>query len=153
MREVWGLSKAVCEYRCRKGDFELIFTYYARRVCGAGMWRQIESKRGNFRQISTASLWLLCAARSERISIRVIVLAFARNSLGTAASRGYFTKKVHPGLVLRICRKLYSAKLRDLCFSFTRTAVATRGCQLTTWHAVSQRIWNPLDLDPPVQIC
>ena len=53
-------------------------------------------------------------------------LAFARNSLGTAASRGYFTKKVRPGLVLRICRKVYSAKLRDLCFSFTRPAVATR---------------------------
>ena len=75
---------------------------------------------------------LLCAARSERISIRVIVLAFARNSLGTSASRGYFTKKVRSGIVLRICRKVYSAKLRDLCFSFTRTAVATRGYQLTT---------------------
>ena len=66
---------------------------------------KLNPKRQFPRQISTASLLLLCAARSERISIRVIVLAFARNSLGTAASRGYFTKKVSPGLVLRICRK------------------------------------------------
>ena len=60
---------------------------------------------------------LLCEARSERISIWVIVLAFAQNSLGTAASRGYFTKKIRPGSVLRICRKVHSAKLRDLCSS------------------------------------
>ena len=60
------------------------------------------------------------------------VLAFARNSLGTAASRRYFTKKVRPGSVLRICRKVHSAKLRDLCFRSHALAVATRGCQLTT---------------------
>ena len=71
---------------------------------------------------------LLCAARSERIPIRAIVLTFARNSLGTDASRGYFTKKVRPGLVLRIFRKVHSAKLRDLCFSLTKRSQAELAC-------------------------
>ena len=75
---------------------------------------------------------VLCAARSERISILALFWRLLETVLGTAASRGYFTKKVRPGSVVRICRKVHSAKLQDLCFSFTRTAVATRGCQLTT---------------------
>ena len=59
---------------------------------------------------------LLSAARSERISIRVIVLAFARNSLGTAASRDYFTKKVRSGIVLRICRKVLLGEIARSVF-------------------------------------